>query len=193
MTRRIRCRPEDLPRLIEEDNARVKAAIKQSLNLTAIYAIVPIKKRAPKAFGKLQDSVVATAGDSPLTIVDAPHAAAVEVGSRPHEPDFEAVLAWVRLRGLQGTTPNGRLRRHFYKGFASDHGTTTARQARAVAHQLVQKEKQGKSFHDATIEIAQAICAAIKANGTAPHWYVRASMPEIGRYLKRVLRREVKG
>lgn len=154
----------------------------QAVQRTAVLAVRPIKKRVPVAFGELRDSVAPMdIGSAPKTCVDAPHAAAVEQGSMPHTPDFERLLAWVRLRGLQGLTPRGRLRNRFPKHW----GFTTPSQARSVATMFKAFEVRGKrgvgrhSPINAPEAIARAISAKIEKTGTKPFWYVRDSLPEI--------------
>jgi len=61
-----------------------------------------VKRRVPVAFGELRESVHAEESDRGVAIVvDAPHAAPVETGSRPHTPPLAPLVAWVKLRGAQ--------------------------------------------------------------------------------------------
>lgn len=120
-------------------------------------------------------------GSDPKTSVDAPHAAAVEQGSIPHTPNWEQLVAWVKLRGLQGLTPRGRLRNRFPKSW----GPTTPKQASRVALMFKKYEIRGKrgvgrhSPVNAAEQVARAISKGIEQNGTRPHWYVLNSLPEI--------------
>lgn len=103
----------------------------------------------------------------------------------PHKPDFEALVAWVKLRGLQGLTPGGRLRTRFKKL----DGPTTPRQARRVANMFRRLETRGKrgvgrhSQVDDPETVARAIAQGIEKHGTRPHWFVRDALPEIGEIL----------
>jgi hypothetical protein len=183
-------------RMMKADAKRIERAIRRAAEKTAVKAAVPIKRRVPKAFGELADSVQGyPRGDHghPVTSVDAPHAGSVERGSKPHTPDFDRLVAWVRLRGFQGLTRGGRLRKRFRK---SD-GPTTPAQARRVATMLRGLEVRGKkgigrhSPADAAVQVAQAISKGIQEHGTRPHWYVRESLPEIRQILADQIRYEV--
>lgn len=172
-----------LRRALERGQRQILKGIDRAIWSTAQKAVRPIKKRTPKAFGELQNSVQAYARGSnghPVTSVDAPHAGAVEIGSPPHKPNFERLLAWVKLRGMQGRNRGG-LRRRFPKAL----GPTTPFQARRVASIFKSLEVRGRAGvgrHlpiDAPTQVAQAISKGIEAHGTRPHWYVRESLPDI--------------
>lgn len=100
----VKCTLEELPKLIEEDLRRMQTRVQAAIAKTAQDAINPIYNNAPKAFGILRDSIKATP-DS--TVVDAPHASAVETGTGPaagnarYMPPLEPILKWVKLRGMQ--------------------------------------------------------------------------------------------
>lgn len=131
-----------------------------------------VKRRVPVAHGELRESVRAEARQRGAAIVvDAPHAAPVETGSRPHMPPLAPLLAWVRLRGAQGLlTPRqvGRL-----------PGMTTTESAHSVAAALRAMERGGSLDVDAPLRIARAIQHAIATRGTRPHWYARGSLPAV--------------
>lgn len=183
---------KDLPAILARDMNRLRNEVEDALSRTAIRAIAPIRKRVPKAFGELKDSIHAddVGTPSPKTVADAPHAAAVEVGSRPHKPDWERLLAWVKLRGMQGLTRGGRLRKRFNRS----EGPTTPQQARSVASAIKNHEVRGKrgvGRHtpiDAPEQVARAISKAIEVHGTKPHWYVAESLPDV----EKILHDEVK-
>lgn len=179
-----RCRPQDLPRLIAEDLKQLKDRVDAAWKATADESVPIIRRRAPRAFGDLSNSVHVVPGK---TVVDAPHAAAVEIGSLPHEPDMEKLIAWVKLRGLQGLHQRGRLR---------SLGPTTPYQAMRVAEMLRREVMRGPGGEfspiDSPEKVAAAIAAAIRARGTKPHWFVRSSLPDIHIVLDRLVRAAVK-
>jgi hypothetical protein len=172
VSEKVNCRPEELPGLIRSHLNGLQTRIGRAVQKTAADAVTPIRKRAPKAFGDLQNSVHAVPGPNPKTIVDAPHAGAVERGSPPHTPDFERLLAWVKLRGMQGL--NGTSRRD---------GRTTARQATRVKDLLSHEVQRGPggpfSPVDSPTRVAEAIAKGIEKHGTRPYWFVRESLEDV--------------
>ncbi len=186
-----------LPGAIRREEKRIEAAIKKALEVTAVRAEVPIKERVPVAFGELRDSIKGFHlghHGGPVTSVDAPHAGAVEQGSMPHRPDYEALLRWVKLRGMQGLTKTGRVRRSFPRSW----GPTTPGHAMSVAQTLKQYEVRGKrgvGRHtpiDAARQVADAIAKHIEKVGTKPHWFVRDSLSDIQQILNTEVYRRVK-
>lgn len=181
----IKVNLRDLPRELRKLNKRLKAATEAAIRKTARDAIPIITPRVPKAFGELVDSLEARNPNSESvvaqTVASAPHAAPVETGSRPHTPDFEALLSWVKLRGLQGLTRKGNIRTRF----AKTEGPTTPGQAMGVALALRELEVRGNRRNgrhspiDAPEQVARRISEAIQKGGTKPHWFVRDSLPEI--------------
>ncbi len=185
MTREVTCTLGQLPGLIKRDLDRLDKRLDTALQKTAQQSVAPIRERTPRAFGELQESVQYYArGESGNRVVDvdAPHAGAVEKGSPPHKPDFEKLLAWVKLRGLQGLTGRGKVRGN---SFRKDQGPTTARQARRVSSMLKSHEVRGRkgvgrhSPTDAPEKVAMAISRGIEKHGTKPHWFVRSALGEV--------------
>lgn len=185
----------ELNRLIRMRVKRMHSDTDKALRSAARKSVNPIRKRAPKAFGELQNSVqdyTKGSNGNPVVAVDAPHAAAVEIGSPPHKPDFEKLLAWVRLRGLQGLNRSGKTIR---KRFPRELGPTTPHQAPRVASLLKKLEVRGKrgvgrhSPSDAAVQVARAISNAIEKKGTRPHFFVRESMTEIAQIALEELKR----
>jgi len=168
----LKIKLRELPGELKKLHRRIRKNGDQAVRATARLAIKPIKQRTPKAFGELRDSLHATANK---TIADAPHAAAVEVGSAPHTPDMAALIRWVKLRGMQGLKSPSQRRRLA--------GTTTFQQSTRVASMLkAMKVGKGKGAYtpvDAAERVAFAIAAGIRAKGTKPHWMFRDSLPEI--------------
>lgn len=178
-----------LPGLLALDAARIEQAINDALGATAEGAVHPIRGRVPVAFGELRESVqAADIFHAPKTISDAPHAGAVEVGSRPHTPDFEALVRWVKLRGMQGiSNTSGHRPNHL------DSGPTTASQALRVAEMIKSHEVGGSHLPvDAAEQVARAIAKGIEEHGTPPHWFVRSSLPEIRTILDSEVRKHIK-
>ena len=171
-----------LPRALQADAELIKEELFRAIQKTAEAAVAPIKERVPVAFGELRDSVAPMdIGSEPKTCVDAPHAGAVEQGSLPHKPDWERLLAWVKLRGMQGLTRGGRIRTRF----AKSEGPTTPGQAQRIAAMLKSYETRGgkgvgrHSPANAPEEVARRISKSIEEHGTPPHWYVRESLEDI--------------
>lgn len=94
----IRCTPAQLAGLLRKHEKERIRRIRRNLQRTAKDAVPIIKENAPKAFFFLEDSVH---DEDMKTVVDAPHAAAVEVGSRPHTPPLDPLVAWVVLKITQ--------------------------------------------------------------------------------------------
>ncbi len=166
-----------LARHTRERQRRLQAAAV----VAARQGTIVVKRRVPVAFGELRESVHAeerTRGAA--VVVDAPHAAPVETGSRPHTPPLAPLVAWVKLRGAQGLlSPRqvGRL-----------PGTTTASHARSIASALEGMERGGALDVDAPMRIARAIQRAIAIGGTKPHWYARGALPDLRRILGAAIR-----
>jgi hypothetical protein len=67
---------------------------------------VPIvQDKVPVAFGEIRDSVHR---EGTQVVIDAPHAAANNNGSRPHTPPLAPLVAYMRLRGAQDPDAAGR-------------------------------------------------------------------------------------
>ncbi|HEX7464106.1 MAG TPA: hypothetical protein VF382_04320 [Actinomycetota bacterium] len=149
---------------------RVKVAVREAAHKGASH----VRRNVPVAFGELRSSVHVdspTLGHSRI-IIDAPHACAVEVGSRPHWVPIAPLIAWVKLRGFQGLSSPAQMKRL--------PGTTTGEHARSVAGQLAAAEQDdGSTPVNAPIQIAYMIQAAIAKRGTKPHWYARNSLPTL--------------
>ena len=157
----------ELEGLLKQHNKRraqrVKQAVKRTAQLTAKYVK---STTVPIAFHELVDSI--QANPSSVT-ADAPHAAAVEEGSRPHWVPLDALIKWVKLRGMQGLRSNSRLKRL--------RGSSTYRQARSVAAVLRTYERGGASPVNAPEAVAKAIQLAIAKKGTRPHRFMQKAVP----------------
>lgn len=160
----------DIPLIRQKTIRGVHQAIVQTAHAIA--------KNVPIAFGELRASVHGEwTPNGGAASVDAPHAAAVEFGSRPHWVPLEPLIRWVKLRGMQGLSKRRR------------PGSTTARQSSGVASSLKAMVSGGASPVDAPEQIARAIQAAIAKKGTRPHWYVRNTVPAAMRILHREVTR----
>jgi hypothetical protein len=151
---------------------RILNAIRRAVD----RAVKIVKRAVPVAFGELREAVHARARErGGAVIVDAPHAAPVEEGSRPHTPPLEPLIEWVRLRGAQALLTErqrGRL-----------PGATTKDHAEWVGGELAKHVTGGASDVDAPRRVAFLIQQKIARAGTVPHWYARSSLPEIRRTL----------
>lgn len=173
--------PEQFERTLKRDLRRLQREADRAVRRTSRKAVRVVVRNIPIAFGELKDSLHAVdlpgPGHIASTIAEAPHAAAVEVGSRPHLVPLDELVKWVKLRGMQGLSKAGRVRSSRWK--ATGMGVTTADHARRVARQLKGMRVNGATPIDAPEQIARAIQQAILHSGTKPHWYMAKSLPEI--------------
>jgi hypothetical protein len=143
--------------------SRVRKAVKKAAQRTARHVK---QNTVPVAFRELAESIVAL---SSSVVADAPHADAVEIGSRPHVPPLGPLIAWVKLRGMQGLRQISRLKKL--------KGPTTLQQALSVAAMFKKAERGGAVALDTPEQIARAIQAAIARKGTRPHRYMMKAIP----------------
>lgn len=135
--------------------------------------------------------------DGAIILNDAPHAAIVEEGSRPHWPRFYPILAWVgRKRGVatHGVRPSGAssLSRRATQRRASQAAgrfKTTATPARLKSIRSPYDLSDQQIFRDnPALEtcrlIALGICRKIAARGTKPRHILRDAQPELERLLQ---------
>lgn len=156
--------PSEFERALKRDLAKLKQEARAGIQRTAYRAVGVVQKRTPVAFAELKDSIHA---DDMKTVVGAPHAQAVEKGSRPHLVPLEELIKWVKLRGMQGLSS----KKH--------EGSTTREHATRVASQLQSMERGGSLSIDAPRQIAKAIQASILKHGTKPHWFVLNSLSDV--------------
>lgn len=158
-----------------------EARIKKALESTAKYGAKQIAILAPIAFEDLKESIHVYGS---TIVVDAPHAAAVEMGSRPHTPPLEPLIKWVKLRGMQGLTATGKVKSVPKVTFGSVPLETGQRRAdfhsRTVAR-AIRAFRFGKGAISANAPeyVARAIQKAIMISGTKPTFFVRNSLPAI--------------
>ncbi len=187
MTREVVCSSlAELQARITQDMAILQENLGHAIQRTAEAAVPIIASRVPVAFGDLKESVHAT---KMKTVVDAPHAAAVEIGSMPHRPDMARLIAWVKLRGMQGLNRSGQVRSSKTPSTRFGVGPTTKGHALAIAHELKRHENSNGSLDiDAPERIADRIASEIEKHGTRPHWFTRSSLPAIRKALDEEIR-----
>lgn len=140
-----------------------------------------VQANAPKAWGHLGDGVVSVNLPTGSQIIaTAPHSAAVEVGSRPHMPPLGPIIAWVKLRGMQGLRRKASGAQKHIAGWIRSIGEEygSVRDATPV---------------DAPEQIAWAIAMAIKKRGTKPTWFVRNSVPAVVSLLDSTMKEMLEG
>lgn len=158
-----------LRRHAKQREGKVRSAVHRAARKASIANSSALKQNIPVAFGELRESVHVEGG---LVIVDAPHAAAVNNGSRPHWMPIEPLIAWVKLRGMQGLGAERQQSRL--------PGTTTRGAAQGVAAMLAAHEHRGPagfSDVDAAEQVARMIQHAIAKRGTRPHHFIEKSLP----------------
>lgn len=157
---------EGLEKVIEGIIDEIRRNGIYALRGAALFGKPIVQENTPKASGELWDSVgtVSTPNGAQI-VVDAPHAVAVELGSMPHMVPLDALVRWVKQRGMQGLS--GRVRR-------ADRS-----QVRGVRASLKALERDGATPVEAPEQIARAIQAAIAKHGTKPQHYVEKSLKPI--------------
>lgn len=177
----------ELHSVIRRDLRGRQKAVEKAIARTATQGARHVRRNVPVAHGELRNSVKAV--DGHRIVADAPHAAPVETGSRPHWPPLAPLVKWVKLRGMQGlTTPKRQARLP---------GTTTKLHAGSVAGAIRAHSvatgyadwQGGATSVEAPEAVARAIQAAIAKHGTKPHWYMRGSVPAVEAILDREIRR----
>lgn len=179
-------------RAVERDSKarqrRVEGAVKKAARVTAR---VVAKDLVPKAFGELSESIhVVDAINGSAVVADAPHAEAVELGSRPHMPPLDPIIRWVKLRGLQGITKKGNVVqniRSVSSNGAQKLGSKAA--AKSVGMSLAKQlghDRQALSawrsiantgaVDPATLAVAKAIQMSIAKQGTRPFRFMFAGI-----------------
>jgi hypothetical protein len=166
-----------------------KLRLNTSVRKTALQARNLVKRTVPRAFAELANSVhvVHLGPGHSQVIVDAPHAAAVEVGSRPHTPPLEPLVRWVKLRGMQGLTRSGNVSKNRTKsGFVKDERREAAR---VIASALKSRERGGALGVDAPTQIARALQFKISRVGTKPYRYMFNAVGLVEKYLDGFVRK----
>lgn len=180
---------KELASLIPKHQKARQRRIENAIRRTARKGVAVVKGNVPVAFGELREDIEAKATEGGAKIfLDAPHAAAIEVGSRPHWVPLEALVKWVRLRGMQGLASTRQLARL--------PGRSTFGAARSV-QKMLNEHMQGLTGEnhtgdsvaaDAPLQVARAIQRAIAARGTKPHHYMRESQAGVYKILDQEIR-----
>ena len=103
-------------------------------------------------------------------------------------PPVEPILAWVKLRGMQGLTSGGAVKSDPVLGPYRASGTARGwRQgaARAMAAAIARKVSGGALSVDAPKRIAWAIAMKIKRYGTKPQPFMSTAVPFATQALER--------
>lgn len=158
---------------------RLERATRRAAQRTARTMASNVRRQLPVAFGRLRNSIHA---EGSKVIADAPHAAAVEWGAKPHWVPIKALIEWVRLRGMQSTLSPSQLKR-LPGNTTTDHATRIG--SAIEAH----RESSGYGAYgaspvDAVVRIAYAIQAKIAKVGTKPHGYMAAAVPQAKEFLE---------
>lgn len=176
--------------LLKKHAKRREGQVRKAARRAAVAGRAHLKRHVPVAHGEIRESVHVE--DTKL-VVDAPHAAAVNNGSRPHWPPLAPLIAWVKLRGTQGLLSKGRRTK---KGrFASSldrlPGTSTKAAALGVAGMIRAHVRGGATAIDAPEQVARAIQRAIAARGTRPHHFIEKALPDLYAVLGAELRKAI--
>ena len=177
-------------RAVERDSKarqrRVEGAVKKAARVTAR---VVAKDLVPKAFGELSESIhVVDAINGSAVVADAPHAEAVELGSRPHMPPLDPIIRWVKLRGLQGITKKGNVVQNMSssagaqklgsKAAAKSVGMSLAKQLEHNPKSMIAWRSRANmgAVDPATLAVAKAIQMSIAKQGTRPFRFMFAGI-----------------
>lgn len=190
----------DAIRQIDKDVRAKQQKLKTAVKKTIRRVRPIVAGNIPVAFGELRDSLhIIDASDGSALIADAPHAAAVERGSRPHTPPLEPLIAWATLRGMQGLSASGIVRRSAKvhasaKTIAASLRATMGREGAAAWRKHVSNlysvsasprgNLGGMDVDPAVKAIAFAIQQRIKERGTRPHRFMASAVPDALRYLR---------
>lgn len=180
----------ELVSLMKKHAKAREAKVRRAGRRAAARGVAIVKRNVPVAHGEIRESAHA---EDTLLIVDAPHAAAANNGSRPHWAPLAPLIAWVKLRGTQGLLSKGRRNKagRFQSTMDRLPGTTTKAAAISVAAMLKKHERNGSSSIDAPVEVARAIQRAIAEKGTKPHHFIEKSLPDLRAVLGDELRKVV--
>lgn len=187
---------KELARVFQRDMRKLDSRGERACRRAVQRVASHLRRNIPVAFGELRNSV---REENMKLIVDAPHAAAVEYGSRPHWMPLEPLIKWVKLRGFQslalrggGAKKDAQGRYRDSRGKYLNHltGTTTVEHAQRVGEQLAASRRGGpigpersSTALSAPIEIAKSIQLAIALNGTKPQFYMANCVPLADKFL----------
>ncbi len=192
--------PRDVARQIKGDsNVRLKGD--QRVLLSAAFAGAELlAKRAPKDTGILKSSIRAMATeDGARILLDAPHAAIVELGSRPHFPPLQPLIDWVRRQVSRGSIetsakPSSKRSLRAPKALAGRklHGAALAAHRQYVERYEAARANEAK-YEEEIQAIARAIQRKIGREGTKPTYVVRNSIDDLVTLYVRLLAKKERG
>lgn len=171
MARKVLKSLDELGKALTKDLGTLQGRVLKGVEQTADLGKTAAYGRAPVAFGELREGIeVQGEGRSVKIVSTAPYSAAVEVGSRPHWPPIEPILAWVQLRGTQAldTKASG----------GAPRGTPDR-----VSKSIAAQGTDHSTPVDAALVVARAICAGIAAHGTAPTHFMLSTVPDVVKIL----------
>lgn len=183
---------KQLRRDVRSRDRRLDSAIKKTSRQTRNFVM---RETVPVAFGDVRDhiEVVDGAPGNSSVVASSPHAASLETGSRPHMPPVESLIAWVKLRGMQGISGQTKVAKRdktgrYVGGTVDDWRKAPAKWA---AKQLATKVRNGSSPVDAPTRLAWAIAGAIAKRGTRPQPFMKKAVPyaqeQLGEFVKAAL------
>lgn len=162
---------------IRNRTSRVNGAVKKTALQTRNFVA---RETVPVAFGEVRDSIQATflsPGNAEVS-ASSSHAAALEFGSKPHMPPIEAIIAWVKLRGMQGlgaTTVAKRASSGRYLGGTVQDWRKSP--AKRIAAQLKGMERGGALSVDAPTRLAWQIARGIAKKDTKAQPFMAKAVP----------------
>lgn len=190
----------DAIKAIKLDIANKQRRVKNAVRKTVRKVRPIVSDNIPKAFGELRGSLhILDAANGSALIADAPHAAAVEKGSKPHKPPLAPLIAWVTLRGMQGLSASGSVRRsanvhQSAKSIASALHAAKGRSGAAAWRGHVANlysvsaspkgNLGGMEADPHVVAIARAIQNKIAQRGTKPVRFMGSAVPDALRYLR---------
>ena len=166
-------------RAFRKDMRKVERGIDGAANRAAQRVAWQIRRDMPVAHGELRDSVHV---EGSRVIVDAPHAAAVETGSRPHWAPLEPLIEWVQLRGFQSLL-SSKSRMRLPGNTTQEHASRVGAAFAAVRRGGAVGVQTPFTPIGAAYAIAKGIQLRIALAGTRPHWYVRKHLPAARTFL----------
>jgi len=131
-----------------------------------IAANAPVDRGSLKSSVHVEKSAVGGAGTDVRIRIDAPHAAVMEMGSRPHTPPLGPLVEWVKR----------------YRASFDIEGRGVVRDA------------SGRfQASPAVVAVARAIQRKIARDGTKPTYFVQRQLPAIREHLHAALTAALKG
>jgi hypothetical protein len=196
--------PRDYERLFMANETARARRVAHACQLAAAESVSIVAEATPEDHGALRQSVHLELGDlsgefMAQVVVDAPYAAAVEVGTRPYSPPIQPLIAWVkrhpeyfsgsaRRRARRGRTRSfwqrlgiARQLRSIIRSVLRQLGFTSAARTRSLGAATHggrgSSAKPGGSISDAQArDIAFGIAARVAREGFKPRGYVRGTL-----------------